>query len=118
MKKFVSPISGLISERKTGGNFFQEKDHTFFSPPPNVQSQSIISLDQQLESSILLVSNQKSLTDHIFFISSVRSSYSDDGLQETVQLFQIFTQSIDSIDVTSVTLGHLNSINAIDVIRC
>ena len=54
------------------------------------------------------------------FVSSVRSSYTDDGLLHTrtyVQLFQIFTQSIDSIDVTSVTLGHLNSINAIDVTR-
>ena len=26
--KLVSPISGLISERKNGGNFFPEKDHT------------------------------------------------------------------------------------------
>ena len=58
----------------------------------------------------------------IGFVSSVRSSYSDDGLvyprQQQQQLFQIFTQSIDSMDVTSVTLGHLNSINAIYVIRC
>ena len=53
------------------------------------------------------------------FISSDRSSYSDDGLLFIrQQLFQIFTQSIDSIDVTSVTLSRLNSINAIDVKRC
>ena len=62
------------------------------------------------------------LVSHIF-VSSVRSSCTDDGplyirKRQWQQLFQIFTQSIDSIDVTSVTLGHLNSINAIDVIRC
>ena len=50
------------------------------------------------------------------FISSDRSSYSDDGLLY-VQLFQIFTQSIDAIDVRSVTLSRSYSINAIDVIR-
>ena len=51
------------------------------------------------------------------FVSSDRSSYSDVLLLETVQLSQIFTQSIDTIDVTSVTLSRLNSINAIDVTR-
>ena len=58
----------------------------------------------------------------IFFVSSDRSSYSDDGLlyirqRQWQQLFQIFTQSLDAIDVTSVTLSCLNSINAIDVTR-
>ena len=54
------------------------------------------------------------------FISSDRSSYSDDGPLHIQQrpLFEIFTHSIDSIDVTSVTLSRLNSINAIDVTRC
>jgi len=52
------------------------------------------------------------------FVSSDRSSYSDVLLLETVQLSQIFTQSIDTIDVTSVTLSYLNSINAIDVNWC
>ena len=54
------------------------------------------------------------------FVSSDRSSYSDDGLLYIYpkrQLFQTFTQSIDAIDVTSVTLSRLNSINAIDVTR-
>ena len=51
------------------------------------------------------------------FISSDRSSYSDDGLGHIHPLFQIFTQSLDAIDVTSVTLSRLNSINAIDVTR-
>ena len=51
------------------------------------------------------------------FISSDRSSYSDDGLVYISPLFEIFTQSNDAIDVTSVTLSRLNSINAIDVIR-
>ena len=53
-----------------------------------------------------------------WFVSSDRSSYSDDGLLYIYpqrQLFQIFTQSIDAIDVTSVTLSRLNSINAIDI---
>ena len=49
------------------------------------------------------------------FISSDRSSYSDDGLVYIHPLFEIFTQSNDAIDVTSVTLSRLNSINAIDV---
>ena len=55
------------------------------------------------------------------FISSDRSSYSDDGLLYIYpqrQLFQIFTQSIDAIDVTSVTLSRLNSINAFNVTKC
>ena len=61
------------------------------------------------------------------FISSDRSSYTDDGLLlaptgalvvAPLPLFQIFTQSIDAIDVTSVTLSRLKSINAIDVTRC
>ena len=56
-----------------------------------------------------------------FFISSDRSTCSDDGLlyshPQQHPLFQIFTQSLDAIDVTSVTLRHLNSINAVDVIR-
>ena len=46
------------------------------------------------------------------FISSDRSSYSDDGLlyiRQRQQLFQIFTQSIDVIDVTRVTQSQLNS---------
>ena len=54
------------------------------------------------------------------FVSSDRSSCSDDGLLYIYlqhPLFQIFTQSIDAIDVTSVTLSRLCSINAIDVIR-
>ena len=54
------------------------------------------------------------------FVSSDRSSCSDDGLlyiRVQRQLFQIFTQSLDAIDVTSVTLSCLNSINAIDVTR-
>ena len=60
---------------------------------------------------------------HKVFVSSDRSSYSDDGLLyirqwQRQQLFQIFTQSIDAIDVTSVTLSRLNIINAIDVTRC
>ena len=42
------------------------------------------------------------------FVSSDRSSYSDDGLlyinSRQRPLFQIFTQSIDAIDATSVTL--------------
>ena len=54
-------------------------------------------------------------TFDFIFVSSDRSSYSDVVLLETVQLSQIFTQSIDAIDVTSVTLSRLNSINAIDV---
>ena len=52
------------------------------------------------------------------FVSSDRSSCSDDGLLYICaqrQLFQIFSQSLDAIDVTSVTLSRLNSINAIDV---
>ena len=56
-----------------------------------------------------------------FFVSSDRSSCSDDGLlyirAAQRQLFQIFTQSLAAIDVTSVTLSCLNSINAIDVTR-
>ena len=55
------------------------------------------------------------------FVSSDRSSCTDDGLlyiRSSNPLFQIFTQSIDAIDVTSVTLRRLNSINAIDVTRC
>ena len=54
------------------------------------------------------------------FISSDRSSCTDDGLLYIYpqhQLFQIFTQSLDAIDVTSVTLKGLNSINADDVTR-
>ena len=53
------------------------------------------------------------------FVSSDRSSCSDDGLLYIYPhpLFQIFTQSLDAIDVTSVTLSRLNSINAIDVTR-
>ena len=59
----------------------------------------------------------------LIFVSSDRSSYSDDGLryiypQQQRQLYQIFTQSINAIDVTSVTLSRLISINAIDVTRC
>ena len=57
---------------------------------------------------------------HTHFVSSDRSSYSDDGLlfiRQRQQLFQIFTQSIDVIDVTSVNLSRLNSIIAIDVTR-
>ena len=53
----------------------------------------------------------------VAFVSSDRSSYSDVVLLDTVQLSQIFTQSIDTIDVTRVTLSRLNSINAIDVTR-
>ena len=49
------------------------------------------------------------------FVSSDRSSCSDDGLVYIHPLFEIFTQSLDAIDVTSVTLSRLNSINAIDV---
>ena len=52
------------------------------------------------------------------FISSDRSSCSDDGRLSINPLFQIFTQSIDAIDVTSFTLSRLNSVNAIDVTRC
>ena len=52
------------------------------------------------------------------FISSDRSSYSDDVLLYIQPLFHIFTQSVDAIDVTSVTLSRLNGINAIDVTRC
>ena len=55
------------------------------------------------------------------FVSSDRSSCSDDGLlyiRSSNPLFQIFTQSIDAIDVTSVTLSCLNFINAIYVPRC
>ena len=56
------------------------------------------------------------------FISSDRSSCSDDGLlyiyPQQQQLFQIFTQSVDAVGVTSVTLSRLNSINVIDVTRC
>ena len=56
------------------------------------------------------------------FVSSDRSSYSDDGLlyihPRQQPLFQIFTQSLDAIDVTSVTQGRLNIINAIGVKRC
>ena len=55
------------------------------------------------------------------FVSSDRSSCSDDGLLYIYlpgHFFQIFTQSIDAIDVTSVTLSRLNSVNAIDVTRC
>ena len=53
------------------------------------------------------------------FISSDRSSCTDDGLLSIYprQLFQIVTQSLDAIDVTSVTLSRFNSINAIDVTR-
>ena len=42
------------------------------------------------------------------FVSSDRSSYSDDVLlyiQQAPNFFEIFTQSIDAIDVTSVTLS-------------
>ena len=49
------------------------------------------------------------------FVSSDRSSYSDDGLVYIHPLFEIFTHSNDAIDITSVTLSRLNSINAIDV---
>ena len=55
------------------------------------------------------------------FISSDRSSYSDEGLlyiRGNNPLFQSSTQSIDAIDVASVTLSRLNSINAIDVTGC
>ena len=55
------------------------------------------------------------------FVSSDRSSCSDDGLLYIYlsgHFFQIFTQSIDAIDVTSVTLSRSNSVNAIDVTRC
>ena len=59
------------------------------------------------------------------FVSSDRSSCSDDGLlyniyprQQQRPLFQIFTHSLDAIDVTSVTLSCLNSINSFDVTRC
>ena len=51
------------------------------------------------------------------FVSSDRSSCTDDGLLYISRpLFQIFTQSVDAIDVTSATLSHLNSMNAIDAI--
>ena len=53
-----------------------------------------------------------------WFVSSDRSSYSDDVLLYIRRpFFQIFTQSIDAIDVASVTLSRLNSINAIYVTR-
>ena len=48
------------------------------------------------------------------FISSDRSSYSDDGFLYVYirnPLFLIFTQSIEAIDVTSVTLSRSNSIH-------
>ena len=55
------------------------------------------------------------------FISSVRSSYSDNGLlyiRGSSGNFFRFWAFKHFYNVTSVTLGHLNSINAIDVIRC
>ena len=52
------------------------------------------------------------------FVSSDRSSFSDDGLVYIHPLFENFSQSNDAIDVTSVTLSNLNSMNAIDVTRC
>ena len=53
------------------------------------------------------------------FVSSDRSSYSDDVLVYIQRpFFEIFIQSIDAIDVTSVTLSRFNSINAINVTRC
>ena len=63
--------------------------------------------------------------ESFWFVSSDRSSCSDDGLSYIYisirPIFQIFTQSIDAIDVTSVTrrlrLNCLNSINAIDFTR-
>ena len=72
------------------------------------------------ETKFIFVSSRTKMST---FISSVRSSCSDDGLlyirqRQWQQLFQIFTQSIDAIDVTSVTLSRLNSINSIDVTRC
>ena len=53
----------------------------------------------------------------IYFVSSYRSSYSDDGLIIIRLLFLIFTQSIDAIDVTRVTLSRLNGLDVIDVTR-
>ena len=77
----------------------------------------------QLASFVAGHNHEKSdfLSIFLSFVSSDRSSYSDDGLLYYIypqRLFQIFTQSIDAIDVTSVTLSCLNSINAIDVARC
>ena len=54
-----------------------------------------------------------------FYISSDRSSYSDDVLlyiRSSRPLFQILTQDIDAIDVAIVTLSRLNSMNAINVL--
>ena len=47
------------------------------------------------------------------FVSSDRSSCSDDGLLDihgSNPLFQIFTQSFDAIDVTSVSQSRFNSV--------
>ena len=66
-----------------------------------------------------LILSAPSSENRIIFVSSDRSSYSDDDLFYIYPrtLFQIFTQSRDAIDVTSVTLSRLKSINAIDVTR-
>ena len=75
---------------------------------------------EEFESLIFEIISPINIDAEELFVSSDRSSYSDDGLLYIYprQLFQIFTQSLDAIDVTSVTLSRLNSINAIDVTRC
>ena len=71
------------------------------------------------------INDKNTHTSHapiLWFVSSDRSSYSDDGLlyirSSGSHFFRFSLQSIDAIDVTSVTQSCLNSINAIDVTRC